>query len=95
MNEGYSGNYKLDEQINHSEEDPKKFHAHWLSSKNGCQRSVQENRTFCTNKQGVFCTNDRTCKPCKTVQNRANRFVQNHRWRACTNSVRAKSTCFK
>ena len=37
MKEGSSRNYKLDKQINHLEEDPKKFHAHWLTSKNGCQ----------------------------------------------------------
>ena len=37
MPQGYARNYKLDKGINHTMEDPTKFHQHWLTSKNGCQ----------------------------------------------------------
>ena len=37
MSNGYARNYKLDPAINHTAEDPTKFHLHWLTSKNGCQ----------------------------------------------------------
>ena len=37
MGKGCARKYKLDKGINHTMEDPTKFHQHWLTSKYGCQ----------------------------------------------------------
>ena len=37
MSKGHARDYKLDKDINHTSEDPTKWHRHWLTSKNGCQ----------------------------------------------------------